>query len=344
MSVLKEGAPLPSKTAKALFGAGAFTLAMAVLIPTTVAPALKKAPAKESLTTHSRSAATILNSATGLMENIQVDLTRQLSPAVDGKGGFLGSGSEGVYHELLNLSRVGADGDVQAVDARGRFSGLKAGEKNIAFNRSTGAGIAGKYNNSYDVTGQTVKFPFDTKKTTYSYLDQSSGKAWPVSYTTTTKLDGLTVYVFKGTVPEISLGQYGVLTGTDTLYSNAGRTVYVEPETGSIVSSETAPITRIKFADGSIKTALAVTNLVPTAQTVADRVSYTKGVKQQLQLLRLAPYALGALTLLLLGFGGFLTRRRAEAAPAQLAPRPDVSGMLPTPRAEPAMDPAKVKG
>ena len=328
---------MPTKLATSLVGAGAFCLALAAAVPLAVAPALLKAPAKENVTTHSRSAAQKLNTATGELEPLTIDLTRKITTATDAKGKYLGDGTVGVYQELLSLAPVGSDGDVESVDARGRYSGLRAGEGTIAFDRKTGQGVVGKYGETWHTTGQTVKFPFDTQKKTYEYYDQTSKRAWPVSYSSTTKIDGLTVYVFKGTIPETSLGQYGVLEGTDTLYSNKGRTVYVEPTTGSIVSSETAPQTSIKFADGSVKQALLVDNLVPTKETIADRVAFTKDTLSKVHMLQRAPWALGALGLLLLAGGGLLGRRRAAAADV-VAPRPDVSGQLPTPRAEAKVD------
>ena len=331
---------MPNKMATTLVGAGAFCLALAAAVPLAVSPALLKAPAKEDVTTHSRSAAQKLNSATGELEPITVDLTRHVSTATDAKGHYLGDGTVGVYQELLSLGPVGSDGEVTNVDARGRYAGLRAGEGRIAFDRKTGKGVVGKYGETWHTTGQTVKFPFDVKKTTYQYYDQTSKRAWPVSYSGTTKIDGLEVYVFKGTIPETSLGQYGVLEGTDTLYSNKGRTVYVEPTTGSIVSSETAPQTSIKFKDGTVKQALLVDNLVPTKETIADRVSYTKDTLSKVRALQRAPWALGALGLLMLAGGGLLGRRRPAAAAPQ-APRPDVSGQLPTPRSEAKADAKK---
>lgn len=334
---------MPTKTSMALMGAGAFTIALAVLVPVAIAPVLEKAPAKENVTTHSRSAAKILNPATGQLEDATVDLTRVISPAVNGKGGYLGSSDVAVYHELLSLARVGADGDVQATDARGRYTGLDARESTIAFDRSTGAGKTNVYGETWHTTGQTVKFPFGTKKQTYQYFEQISKRAWPVSYSTTTKVKGLEVYVFKGTVPQVSLGQYGVLTGTDTLYSNNGITVYVEPVTGSIISSETAPQTSIKFADGKVSPALLVDNLIPTDATIADRVAAAKSDKSKVETLKAAPYVLGLLGLLLLAGGLYLSRRRRAGQPGEPSERPDVSGKLPTPRAEPAVDPARLR-
>jgi len=333
---------LPTKTATALTGVGAFAIAMAALTPTVAAPALKKAPLKEDVTTHSRSAAQILNAATGELESATVELTRHLTTAHGKNGKALGSSSTAAYQEVLALTRVGADGSVTTIDARGRFIGLTASQGVMAFDRSTGAGKIGVDGETYHTTGQIVKFPFNTKKGTYQYFDQTSGKSWPVTYTRTTTVDGLSVYEFKGTVPEQHLGQYGVLPNTDEIYSNAGRTVLVEPKTGEIVSSTTAPQISIKFADGSVKQALLIDSLVPTAATVKDRVDMAKSDKRKLSMLSAAPWALGALGVILLGLAFGLGRRRSAQGETP-ATRPDVSGALPTPRSEPAADPAKAK-
>ena len=58
----------------------------------------------------------------------------------------------------------------------------------------------------------------------------------------------------------------------------------------------------------------------------------------------LIPWALGAIGLVLLGSGVVLGRRkRTVVLPADGSARPDVSGVLPTPRDEPAVDRAKAK-
>ncbi len=330
------------KTAAALLGAGAFALGLAVLVPTVISPALLKAPAEEDVVTHSRSAAQKLNIATGELEPITVDLTRMLSTHADGKK-LAGTSDVAVYDELINLSVVGQDGDLQTVDARGRYTGLRAGAFVIAFDRSTGQGKPEFKDDTYDTTGQTVKFPFGTKKKTYDYFDQTSRRAWPVAFVRETKVKGLDVYEFSGTIPETSLGQYGVLEGTDTLYSNKGRTVFVEPVTGAIVSSETAPQTSITFADGSVKQALLIDGLVPTDATIAARVDYAKGAKSKAQSLQRAPLLLGLVGLLLLLGGLAASRGGRSRGPREDEPivddststaRPDVSGVLPLARGE----------
>ncbi len=328
------------KLATALIGGGAFSIGLAVLLPLAITPALLKAPGDIDLTTHSRSAAQKLNSATGQMEDVTVDLTRTLSTHRDAKGKPVGSRDVGSYDELLNLAPV-VDGAVQTVDSSGVYTGLKAGSFTVAFDRSTGVGQPGKLGDTWNTTGQTVKFPFGTAKKTYSYFDQTSKQAWPVDYVRTTTVKGLEVYEFHGTIALMSLGQYGVLAGTDTLYSNAGRTLLVEPVTGSIVSSTTSPQTSIKLPSGVVSPALLVDELVPTDATIANRVAAAKESKAKAQMLQRAPWVLGALAFLLLG-GGILGRRRTVkqvVAPS----RPDVSGALPTPRAERAIDLTKPK-
>lgn len=330
------------KLATALIGVGAFGIGLAVLIPIAVAPTFLKAPTEIDLETHSRSEAQKLNSETGKLESVTVDLTRRLTTHKGANGKLVGSGDVGSYDELLNLAPV-VNGEVQTLDASGAYTGLRAGSSTVAFDRHDGAGKAGQLGDTWNTKGQTVKFPFGADKKTYQYYDQTSRQAWPVDYVRTTTVKGLQVYEFHGTIPQVSLGQYGVLTGTDTLYSNAGRTVLVEPVTGSIVSSTTSPQTSIKFANGVVTPALLVEELVPTDATVTERVNYAKDSKSKAQLLQRAPWVLGLLSLLLLGGGIRGKRRRVIVLPAGSPSRPDVSGALPTPRGEPAVDRSKAE-
>ncbi len=331
-----------SKAATGLVGTGVFALGLAVLFPLVVTPALLKAPAEINLTTHSRSEAQKLDPATDTLVPVTVDLTRKLTTHTN-KGKIAGSDSVGVYDELLDLKQVNADGTLpSSTAADGSYQGIVARSSVVAFDRKTGRGVS-KYGDTWSTSGQTVKFPFGTKKRTYNFYDQTSGRAWPVSFVRTTKVKGLEVYEFHGTIPEISLGQYGALAGTDTLYSNAGRTILVEPVTGSIVSQTTSPHTSIKLPDGTVTPALVVQELVPTDATVAERVKYSKHVKSEANLLHAAPWVLGVLGLLLLAGGIVLTVRAARRSDVVPERRPDVTGAVPQPRQEPAVDPSRVE-
>jgi hypothetical protein len=96
--------------------------------------------------------------------------------------------------------------------------------------------------------GLTLKFPFDTKKTTYQFWDGPAQRALPAAYTRTEKLNGVTVYRFEQRIDRLDVGDQeipGSLAGdpetpsvqTNIVYSNL-KTLWVEPATGIIVKAQ----------------------------------------------------------------------------------------------------------
>jgi hypothetical protein len=96
--------------------------------------------------------------------------------------------------------------------------------------------------------GLTLKFPFDTEKTTYQFWDGPAQRALPAAYTRTEKLDGVTVYRFEQRIDRLDVGDQeipGSLAGdpetpsvqTNIVYSNL-KTLWVEPATGIIVKAQ----------------------------------------------------------------------------------------------------------
>jgi Porin PorA len=97
----------------------------------------------------------------------------------------------------------------------------------------------------------TFNFPMGTERKTYPYWDDSAGRAAPVEFVRSTKLGGLEVYEFTGTVPltkvqslevpgtVVNRPQQTVL--VDQYYENLERRVWVEPDTGAIVKAATHP-------------------------------------------------------------------------------------------------------
>lgn len=326
-----------NKKATVLIGVGVYFLTLALLVPLVLQPVLLKAPAKIDLETHSRSTALKMDTSTGRLRQVDVDLTRRLTThTINGK--VAGSDRVGVYDELLDLKQVNPDGTLPPSLVGGTYQGLSAQTSVIAFDRSSGKGVH-RYGDTWSTVAQTTKFPFGVQKRTYRYYDQPSHAAWPVSYVRTLTVKGLQVYEFHGTIPQISLGQYGVLAGTDTLYSNNGRTVWVEPVTGSIVSSTTSPQTRIRMPNGTITPALLVKELVPTDATIAERVSYSKGVKSSAEALYAAPWVLGGVAVVLLVLGTVLAvrTRRSQVIVLPGTGTDGRHGAVPSPRTESAV-------
>lgn len=96
--------------------------------------------------------------------------------------------------------------------------------------------------------GLTLKFPFDTRKTTYQFWDGPAQRALPAVFTREERLNGLTVYRFEQRIDRLDVGDQeipGTLAGdpdtpsveTNVIYSNT-KTLWVEPATGTIVKAQ----------------------------------------------------------------------------------------------------------
>ena len=188
----------------------------------------------------------------------------------------------------------------------------------FAVNRHTGKVIAwsGDQENGKALrhTGYTVKFPFGTKKTTYPYWDSSIEKSMSMKYAGTDKIDGLTVYRFEGTVPRQTLvteptketpgflfGQPKSSPGVKAKYTYANdRTIWVEPQTGAFIKvTEAQQQWLTDPTTGKSVQVLRTTSAFDNA-TVKANVDEYKGKASQLKALKLAPWVLGILGLLLL--------------------------------------------
>ncbi len=304
-----------------LVGAGVFCLVLSLLVLTVAKPRLLKAPTSNAVTTESLGTARVLDGATQSYGEQTLRLDRILRNVTKGNG------DTAVYAEQLRLYPVDSAGKVLLKDGStadtpfvaGKFVGTKLDNNVVAFDRSTGQGKPGVDGDTYNTTAYTVKLPFGTEKqmngkpATYDFFDQTSGQAFPITYSGTETVEGLEVYRFEDTIAPIVIDkQFGELAGTKTGYSNKGRTVLVEPVTGSIISIVTSPISSIVNADGSKTVALEVTKpLTPTADTVAALVSDAKDSKSKANLISFTlPLVLGILGLLLLVAGLLLLLRR----------------------------------
>jgi hypothetical protein len=96
--------------------------------------------------------------------------------------------------------------------------------------------------------GLTLKFPFDTEKTTYQFWDGPAQRALPAAFTRTETLNGVDVYRFEQRIGPLDVGDQeipGSLAGdpdtpsvqTDIVYTNL-KTLWVEPTTGIIVKAQ----------------------------------------------------------------------------------------------------------
>jgi hypothetical protein len=111
--------------------------------------------------------------------------------------------------------------------------------------------------------GLTLKFPFDTEKTTYQFWDGPAGRALPAVYTREETIQGVKVYRFEQRIDRLTLGTQevpGSLAGdpsvasvqTNIVYSNV-KTIWVEPTTGIIVKGQQAVSQVLEPTSGGAK-------------------------------------------------------------------------------------------
>jgi Porin PorA len=299
-----------------LLGAVAFCLGIlliigAALIKWVAAPALVKAPLDINSVTVSEGNAQVFVVASQSVMPVHVIATR----TVRGDQGA-GTSNVAVYDETLCL-RTSTSGPA---DAQGCVISTDPGfiqktTDRIAFNRKTGLAVPdGQYHASvngdptiiHDGLGYT--FPIGTKQRSYPFFDTVLGRAFPMTFEASEKVNGLTSYRFVQTIPDSAIKINGVLPGT---YSNV-RTVWVEPKTGVIVkgSEQIAQ----KFSDGGI----AFTGtLVFNDATVRSQVAYAKDKAGQIDLIRMwVPLGSVLLGVILLIVGVLLMLGRRSARPA----------------------------
>jgi hypothetical protein len=226
----------------------------------------------------------------------------------------------------VTIATPGAPDCPRSTDSRWKL--VNASADTYASSRTSGEGIANSAalpRGIAPATGLVNKFPFEAQKTDYPYWDDTLGSAATARYDRTTKLDGLTTYVYTMTVPttpvEISPGTAGTYANTTTFY--------VEPLTGAIINQVTD--LRTTLSDGS--TALAM-KISFTPDQIASGIADGKHNRFLIILvLKVAPITLGLLGLALLA-GGFVLTVRARRSQPDLTAAPKAPK---APRAKPRL-------
>ncbi len=302
---------------------GGIVLAILGLVLVVAAPVLKwglastlvKVPLDINRTTIAEADSQVLVLAAQRVQAVHVVATRTVTG--DSKAG---TANVAVYDEVLCLRASKGAGDNAAgcpVATDPTF--IQRTTDRIAFGRRSGLAVANGSRFGANVNGDKsivheglgYTFPIATKKTTYPFFDTVLGKAYPMSYQDTEKLDGLTVYKFGQNVPASPIKIQGLIPGT---YSNV-RTVWVEPTTGVIVKGSEK--IEQKFAQGG--TIAFSGTLVFNDATVKSQANYAKSQMDKINLVRWW-IPLGLLVLGLLAIvGGLLLARGRRSDDGELA-------------------------
>jgi hypothetical protein len=167
--------------------------------------------------------------------------------------------------------------------------------------------------------GLTLKFPFDTQRTTYQFWDGPAQRALPAAFTREERINGVTVYRFEQRINQLDIGDQdipGTLAGdpgtpsvqTDIIYSNV-KTLWVEPATGIIVKAQQDVTQVLRTQGGEEVLTLIDAVLTYDDATVAANADDAASGANQLRLLgTILPLAALALGLVALAAGLVLLR------------------------------------
>jgi Porin PorA len=143
--------------------------------------------------------------------------------------------------------------------------------------------------------GLTLKFPFDTKQTTYQFWDGPAQRALPAAFTRTETIDGVDTYRFEQRIDRLDIGDQeipGNLAGepdtpsvqTDIIYSNT-KTLWVEPATGIIVKASQDVTQVLETPGGEQVLTLVDATLTYDEATVSSNADDAAAGARQLRLL-----------------------------------------------------------
>jgi hypothetical protein len=143
--------------------------------------------------------------------------------------------------------------------------------------------------------GLTLKFPFDTQRTTYQFWDGPAQRALPAVFTRAETIDGVDVYRFEQRIDRLDIGDQeipGSVAGdpdtasvqTDIIYSNT-KTLWVEPATGIIVKAQ-QDVTQVLETPGGEQVLTLVDALLTYDEaTVSNNADDAAAGARQLRLL-----------------------------------------------------------
>jgi hypothetical protein len=143
--------------------------------------------------------------------------------------------------------------------------------------------------------GLTLKFPFDTKQTTYQFWDGPAQRALPAAFTRTETINGVDVYRFEQRIDRLDIGDQeipGSVAGdpdtpsvqTDIIYSNT-KTLWVEPATGIIVKAQQDVTQVLETPGGEQVLTLVDATLTYDEATVSSNADDAAAGARQLRLL-----------------------------------------------------------
>lgn len=180
------------------------------------------------------------------------------------------------------------------------------------------------YDDDVAVEGLTLTFPFGTEQKDYDVFNSTTRQAFPATFEGVEELEGLEVYRFQVSIPDTVVRELDVpasFAGADgdgtvtaeVVYSNE-RTIWVEPTSGVIVTSEESPNTVLRGPEGTTGATILAGNFAGSEQTISDGVARAEDIRGQISMVKtILPVTMAVVGLLLIVLGALLVARRARA-------------------------------
>ena len=298
-----------------LLGLGAFLLAAAFAVRLLLEPALVKLPLDQ--TASPTATGTDIDffdlAAQKQLHGLTADVRQQVQGDPDSE-----AASDDVAVWNFGSTVTSTDGVL-----------LNAGTYRVCIDRRTAAAVDCAvdhvdYDDDLAIKGLTLTFPFGTEQRDYDFFNTTTKQAFPATFEGVEELGGLEVYRFEVSIPETVIrstdvpaalaGARGTGTVTaDVVYSNE-RTIWVEPTSGVIVTSEERPDTVLRGPDGTTGVTILAGTFAGSEQTIADGVERAKDIRAQITLVKSTlPLTTAGLGLLLIVLGAVLISRRSRA-------------------------------
>ena len=297
-----------------LLGVGAFLLAGALAVRLFLEPALVKLPLDQTASPTARGTGIDFFSIADQeqLEGLEADVRQKVQgdPSSEAAG-------DDVAVWNFGSTITSTDGTV-----------LNAGTYRVCIDRRTAQAadcdVDQVDDQDVDITGLTLTFPFGTEKKDYDIFNSTTKKAWPATFEAVEDMEGLEVYRFEVSIPETvvrSLEVPAAFAGSDedgtvtadVVYSNE-RTIWVEPTSGVIVTSEEDPNTVLRGPDDTTGATILAGHFAGSDQTIADGVERAKDIRGQITMVKtVLPLVMAGLGLVLLVLGALLVARRARA-------------------------------
>jgi hypothetical protein len=289
-----------------LIGLAVFLLAISVLLRFYVVPGLLVTPLDQFAETLAPGTGTVYDpAALAERQNVKMIAHRTLRGDVAAS-----SKDRGVWDESVVIS-----------DSDGKL--ISATTDRVAWDRKTGEAV-NCCNENVDGTptkhvGLSYKFPFGAQKKTYQFFDTTVGRAYPMVYKGTEKVQGLTVYRYEQPIKPVQVGEVevpGDLIGSTAasvkapqFYDNT-RTVWIEPVTGIIIKGSEKLHQALRDAAGVDKVTLIDVTLTFGEKTQKQQGDLAKDGRSQKALVGTwVPLGCLLLGLILAGLAFVLARR-----------------------------------